>query len=53
MNNRIDGGVEAMEQLLAQRDDFDAVFVSNNQMTVGALRALHAAGPFRCPRTSE
>lgn len=44
MNNRIDGGVEAMEQLLAQRDDFDAVFVSNNQMTVGALRALHAAG---------
>ncbi len=44
MNNRIDGGVKAMEQLLSRRDDFDAIFISNNQMTVGALRALHAAG---------
>ena len=44
MNNRIDGGREAMEQLLDRRECFDAVFVSNNQMTVGALRTLQVAG---------
>ncbi len=44
MNNRIDGGQRAMEDLLAVKSSFQGVFVSNNQMTVGALRALQSSG---------
>ncbi|HVX47041.1 MAG TPA: LacI family DNA-binding transcriptional regulator [Mycobacteriales bacterium] len=40
---RIDGGREATEKLLADTD-IDALFVSNNLMTIGALEALAEAG---------
>ncbi len=37
---RVEGGHAAMEDLLAQPDPPDAVFVANNLMSVGALQAL-------------
>ncbi|CAN5414719.1 LacI family DNA-binding transcriptional regulator [soil metagenome] len=43
-NNRVDGGLQSMQRLLESGVDFQAVFVSNNLMTVGAMRALDAAG---------
>ena len=38
------GGYEGMKALLAMRRRPRAVFVANNLMTLGALRALHEAG---------
>ncbi len=38
------GGYQQMQSLLALRTRPDAVFVANNLMTVGALRALREAG---------
>ncbi|MDQ1553621.1 MAG: LacI family transcriptional regulator [Microbacteriaceae bacterium] len=43
-NYRVDGGVEAMEQLLALPEPPDAVVVANNLMGIGALQVLRAAG---------
>ena len=37
-------GGAAVESLLATGRRFDAIFASNDQMALGALRALHAAG---------
>jgi LacI family transcriptional regulator len=37
-------GSAAVESLLASGRRFDAIFASNDQMALGALRALHAAG---------
>jgi LacI family transcriptional regulator len=37
-------GRAAVETLLASGHEFDAVFASNDQMALGALRGLHAAG---------
>jgi LacI family transcriptional regulator len=37
-------GSAAVESLLASGARFDAIFASNDQMALGALRALHAAG---------
>jgi LacI family transcriptional regulator len=42
-NYRVDGGVEAMEQLLALPEPPDAVVVANNLMGIGALQVLRAA----------
>ena len=41
---RIDGGYTAAQRLLAQDPRPDALFVTNNLMMVGALRALAEAG---------
>lgn len=41
---RVDGGSAAMSRLLDRRERPDAVFVANNLMSVGALRALRDAG---------
>lgn len=41
---RVEGGCTAMRELLALDTPPDAVFIANNLMTVGALRALHEAG---------
>ena len=38
------GGEAAMERLLAQAPDLDAVFVASDLMAAGALTALRAAG---------
>lgn len=38
------GGYEAMSGLLSLREPPDAVFVSNNMMTLGALQAIHERG---------
>ena len=38
------GGEAAMERLLAQAPDLDAVFVASDLMAAGALTALHRAG---------
>ncbi|WP_457030694.1 LacI family DNA-binding transcriptional regulator [Kitasatospora sp. P5_F3] len=37
-------GMAAMESLLAQHPDLDAVFAANDNMAAGALRVLHRAG---------
>jgi LacI family transcriptional regulator len=37
-------GAAAVRTLLASGNEFDAIFASNDQMALGALRALHAAG---------
>ncbi|RCG18600.1 LacI family transcriptional regulator [Streptomyces diacarni] len=41
---RVEGGYTAMKELLALDVPPDAVFIANNLMTVGALRALREAG---------
>lgn len=41
---RVDGGYAAMRELLSLRTPPDAVFVTNNLMTVGALQALRESG---------
>jgi LacI family transcriptional regulator len=38
------GGARAMDQLLTQQPDIDAVFASSDQIALGAMRALHASG---------
>jgi LacI family transcriptional regulator len=43
-NYRVDGGREAMARLLALETRPDAVFVSNNLMSVGALQVLYESG---------
>jgi DNA-binding LacI/PurR family transcriptional regulator len=43
-NFRIDGGYRAVEELLSAPDRPTALIVGNNSMTIGALRAMHAAG---------
>ena len=45
-NNRSDGGEEAMRAIWSEREStgVDGVFISNNQMTIGALRALDDLG---------
>lgn len=40
----LEGGSKAMAALLAREADLDGVFVANDLMAVGALRALAAAG---------
>jgi LacI family transcriptional regulator len=42
-NYRVDGGVQAMEQLLALSEPPDAVVVANNLMGIGALQVLRTA----------
>jgi LacI family transcriptional regulator len=42
-NFREDGGYRAMQELLEQEPPPDAVFVSNNRMTAGALQAIDDA----------
>lgn len=37
-------GYSAMRELLTQSPDIDGVFVANDQMAVGAMRAIHGAG---------
>jgi LacI family transcriptional regulator len=37
-------GIAAVQSLLASGARFDAIFASNDQMALGALRTLHAAG---------
>ncbi|MEV0284987.1 MULTISPECIES: LacI family DNA-binding transcriptional regulator [unclassified Kribbella] len=39
-----DGGSRAMEELLAEHPDLDAVFIASDQMAIGALRVLKDAG---------
>ena len=46
-NNRVDGGYNAMRQMLECQIDFDAVFVTNNLMAVGAIKALDDFAPRR------
>lgn len=46
-NNRVDGGYHVMRQMLEQGVDFDAVFVTNNLMAVGAIKALDDFAPGR------
>lgn len=43
-NSRIAGGFEMMQQLLAETAIPSAIFVGNNQMTIGSLHALREAG---------
>jgi len=43
-NYRVDGGREAMRHLLALEEPPDAVFVTNNLMSVGALQVLDETG---------
>lgn len=43
-DNRIAGGERAMGALLDRDDDLDAVFVTNNLMTIGAVREIERRG---------
>lgn len=43
-NGRFDGGVAAMESLLANGADFTAVFAFNDLMAIGAINALYRHG---------
>ncbi len=43
-NYRVDGGRDAMQRLLALEVPPDAVFVTNNLMSVGALQVLYESG---------
>jgi LacI family transcriptional regulator len=38
------GGERAMQQLLKQAPDLDAVYASSDQIALGALGAIHASG---------
>lgn len=46
-NNRIDGGYLAMRRILEERTAFDSLFVTNNLMAVGSIKALEDAAPGR------
>ncbi|PIO98091.1 hypothetical protein CJ014_17135 [Pleomorphomonas carboxyditropha] len=39
-NNRLDGGYRAMQRIIQSEARFDAVFVTNNLMAVGIIKAL-------------
>jgi LacI family transcriptional regulator len=41
---RIDGGVQAVEELLAKHPDVDGIFAGNDLMAIGALKGLHRMG---------
>lgn len=43
-NGRFDGGVAAMDELLANGAEFTAVFAFNDLMAIGAINALHRRG---------
>jgi LacI family transcriptional regulator len=43
-DNRLDGGREAMARVLDAQTGAQAVFITNNLMTIGALRELDARG---------
>jgi DNA-binding LacI/PurR family transcriptional regulator len=43
-DNLVEGGYRACQQLLARGIDFTALFASNDDMAIGALRALREAG---------
>ena len=43
-HSRIEGGVDAAAQLLRENSDLTALVVSNNLMTIGALKTLRAYG---------
>jgi DNA-binding LacI/PurR family transcriptional regulator len=43
------GGYHAAQELLARSISFSAIFVHNDQMAIGALRAFHEAG-YRVPQ---
>jgi len=45
----VGAGARATARLLAARPDLDAVFCANDQLAIGAVQALHAAGR-RIPR---
>jgi LacI family transcriptional regulator len=44
-NSRVDDGYAAMRRILGSDAAFDAVFVTNNLMTVGAMKALDDLAP--------
>jgi LacI family transcriptional regulator len=46
-NNKFDGGYSAMKSIILSGAVFDAVFVSNNLMGVGAMKALEEADTIR------
>jgi len=43
-NWEADSGENGLRQLLSQRPDVDAIFVANDQMSIGALQAAHRLG---------
>ena len=43
-DNLVEGGYRACQQLLARGIDFTALFASNDDMAIGAMRALREAG---------
>lgn len=43
-DNRVAGGSKAMSALLDRHDDLDAVFITNNLMTIGAAREVERRG---------
>ena len=43
-DNLVEGGYRACQQLLARSIDFTALFASNDDMAIGAMRALREAG---------
>lgn len=49
-NNRADGGYAAMRRALERGIPFDSLFVTNNLMTIGAIKALDETAPGRKER---
>lgn len=43
-NNTLERGYQAAQELLAQGHTFSAIFACNDDMAIGAIRALHDAG---------
>jgi len=41
---KIEGGVQAVEALLARHPDIDGIFAGNDLMAIGALKKLHKLG---------
>lgn len=46
-NNRLDGGYQAMRHIVGSGIAFDCVFVTNNLMAVGCIKALGDVAPTR------